>query len=55
MADAPLERHCGTCAWYRPLGTSGRCHRFPPPASGQGLNQFPLVSADSFCGEYERA
>jgi hypothetical protein len=55
MAEAPLERHCGACAFFRAGQREGigQCHRFPPPVPQ--LDYFPMVSASSFCGEYERA
>jgi hypothetical protein len=56
VSDAPLERHCESCAFYRRAADMGAgiCHRFPPQGAAP-LDSFPAVSADSFCGEYERA
>jgi hypothetical protein len=33
VSDTPLERHCGSCAFYREVLSeqgSGHCHRYPP-------------------------
>jgi hypothetical protein len=50
---------CGSCAYWEPKEGVGECRCFPPEtacfqsASGvPGPGTWPLVAADSWCGEW---
>jgi hypothetical protein len=55
MSETPLDRHCESCVFFRRTGEMGLgvCHRYPP--QGPSVDSFPVVSGDSFCGEYKRS
>jgi hypothetical protein len=52
--------HCESCAHYQPQERDiGTCHRFPPSFAGDisAIDfhhwKFPLVTAHSWCGEFQ--
>ena len=53
------DGHCETCAFFLRWSQNlivGHCHRFPPEAQHSSVidraDQFPVVSGESWCGEY---
>ncbi|MGD0537095.1 MAG: hypothetical protein ABSC03_05555 [Verrucomicrobiota bacterium] len=45
-----MQLSCESCLWWEPepdAADLGRCHRFPPSATG-----FPAVPAATYCGEF---
>ena len=57
------EKLCGICRFYEYVGPdncdgldSGLCRRYPPTCppidAGDDINSFPIVFANSWCGEW---
>jgi len=50
---ATIKRECRTCSfWAERKMVAGECRRHPPIV---GVDPFPIVTADSWCGEYREA
>lgn len=53
--DEYVPKRCDTCRFYEaPVGVlAGECRR-RSPAFGNGVNYWPPVAPDMWCGEYKR-
>ncbi len=48
------DERCDTCRfWLHDEANSGECHRYPPRAGRRGPSRFPVVTGDTWCGEWQ--
>lgn len=54
-AAAAVPQICENCAYYQPLDDKqGECHRYPPTGTWP-YNNFEVVLATRWCGEFKKA